>query len=99
MSEGSFHVNHGAMDTAVDALTKATRDIDSEIRQLNQQLAVLQGTWVGAAKGVYDEKQAAWNAAVAEMVTLLAKTGTNLRQIGHNYVRADNNAAMTWTQV
>lgn len=63
--------------------------LQSEIEQLESQLNSNLAEWVGAAQQAYHEAQAQWNAAMANMQTVVQQLGVVIGQANDNYTQAE----------
>lgn len=84
-----LHVDHAALAGAAQELVSGARRIGARLEQLEGDLAPLRAGWTGAARGAYDEAKAQWDAAITEMVQLLAQVGHGLEAADAEYRAAD----------
>lgn len=86
-------VDHGLLDRASKDLVSAAVRIEGRLDQLESELAPLRAGWGGAAQENYVVAQRQWDAAMAEMVTLLREFSVVVDEANQAYRSADQRGA------
>jgi WXG100 family type VII secretion target len=68
----------------------------SEISTLESQLQSNLSEWVGSAQTAYQQAQAQWNAAMADMQQVLSQLGTVIGTANTNYQSAEQVNTVLW---
>ncbi|HZN72597.1 MAG TPA: WXG100 family type VII secretion target [Micromonosporaceae bacterium] len=71
MRDEPLLVNFTAMSTASANIAAAIRTLHDQLAELEQSAAPLVSTWEGSARSAYDQRQAQWRAAAAELTATL----------------------------
>ena len=71
MAEGNLRVNFVMLHSAAADIGSTVSAFNGELDTLRQNLQGVIATWDGAAKAAYAAKQAQWDAAAADLNTLL----------------------------
>lgn len=88
-----IHVDHAALAATSQQLLAGARAIGDRLDRLEQELAPLRGSWSGSARASYDTAKAQWDAAVEDMVLLLAQVGHGVEAADAAYRAADQRGA------
>lgn len=88
-----IHVDHAALATTAEQLMLGARRTDDRLDHLEQELTPLRAEWSGAARGAYDAAKAQWDAAIADLVQLLAQVGHAVEVADAAYRAADQRGA------
>jgi early secretory antigenic target protein ESAT-6 len=98
MSAGSDYtrVVFGAMEQGQSDFARTYSSLQSEIEQLESQLGSNLAEWVGAAQQAYHEAQAQWNAAMANMQSVIQQLGVVIGQANDNYTSAEAQNQARW---
>ncbi|GAA2328109.1 WXG100 family type VII secretion target [Streptomyces cuspidosporus] len=99
MSDGYIYVSYAHVDNAVDDMRLQTREIEKIISSLNDELQSLQQSWEGDDREAYNEKQAAWNQAVANMSKWLGDNAQTLNHIRDLYTQNERSQTQSWQDV
>jgi ESAT-6 family protein len=89
-----FQANYAQMESASQRIQGISKAIDSQLDTLRQRLQQL--NWSGEDRRAYDQHQAAWDAAVADMNTLLNEIGGGVGIARSNYMTTEMNNAKVW---
>jgi len=89
-------VNHGGLTEISDHLSKTVKDIDDRMNRLERDLSPLQSDWSGNAQAAYITAKTTWDAAIAEMLLLLADTGRTVGDSNADYRAADLRGATSF---
>ncbi len=90
---GELRVDHGGLDQAAHDLAAAVKAIDDRLRRLEADLEPLRSDWSGHAQQSYAAAQAQWDAAMATMTSVLARTSATVQQSNADYLAADRRGA------
>jgi len=98
MSAGSDYtrVVFSAMQQGQADFTRTYSTLQSEIEQLESQLSSNLSEWVGSAQQAYHEAQAQWNAAMANMQSVIQQLGVVIGQANDNYTTAESQNQARW---
>jgi early secretory antigenic target protein ESAT-6 len=98
MSAGSDYtrVVFSAMEQGQADFTRTYSTLQSEIGQLESQLDSNLSEWVGSAQQAYHEAQAQWNAAMANMQSVIQQLGVVIGQANDNYTTAESQNQARW---
>jgi early secretory antigenic target protein ESAT-6 len=98
MSAGSDYtrVVFGSMQQGAADFQRTYASLQSEIEQLESQLNANLGEWVGGAQQAYHEAQAQWNAAMANMQSVIQQLGVVISQANDNYTSAEAQNQARW---
>ena len=98
MSAGSDYtrVVFSAMEQGQADFTRTYSSLQSEIEQLESQLNSNLSEWVGSAQQSYHEAQAQWNAAMANMQSVIQQLGVVIGQANDNYTTAESQNQARW---
>ncbi|MER8235782.1 WXG100 family type VII secretion target [Streptomyces sp. NPDC094049] len=95
-TDGRIYVSYAHVDNAVDDMRLQTTEIQKIISSLNDELQALKNSWEGEDREVYDEKQAAWNNAVAKMASWLQANAATLDQVRALYTSNERQQTQGW---
>lgn len=99
LTDGYIYVSYAHVDNAVDDMRLQTREIEKIINSLNDELQALKNSWEGDDRQVYDEKQAAWNQAVANMGKWLNDNASTLNHVRELYTHNERQQTQSWQDV
>lgn len=88
-----LRVNHAQLDTAANDLARTVRDLDERLNRLEGELSPLRSEWIGSAQQAYTQAKAKWDAAMANLNEVLAKTSTAVSNANQEYAAADRRGA------
>ena len=71
MNDDVLVVNFPALQQASADIQKALNTLDTQLGQLERDAAPLIATWDGEARQAYDQRQARWRAASADLQAML----------------------------
>ncbi|MEZ0095364.1 WXG100 family type VII secretion target [Streptacidiphilus sp. EB129] len=95
-SSSGFYAHIPTMDQAMDDLMIAAQKLTSILDDLDQQIRPMLNSWDGDAKDMYTSCQAEWNAAAADMQSLLKSAGITVSQARDLYGTVDSQIAAAW---
>ena len=93
MGRDGLRVQHDGLEQASQDLHRAVREIDARLDRLTTELEPLRASWAGQAQEAYHRAKSTWDAAIAEMVELLAETGRTVAASNEEYRAADRRGA------
>lgn len=89
-----FQTNYAQMEAASQTIQGIAKAIDTELDTLRHRLQ--QMTWDGKDREAYNEHQAQWDSAVADMNTLLNEIGGAVGIARANYITTEENNVKVW---
>lgn len=89
-------VMFGALEQGQADFQQTYSSLQSEIDTLQSQLQTNLGEWVGSAQQAYHEAQAVWNAAMANMQSVLQQLGVVIGTANDNYQQAEAVNTSRW---
>jgi len=98
-TDGYIYVDYAHMDNAADDLRSQTKAIATTISNMEMELGELKKTWAGEDRDMYEQKQKAWDQAIADMQTLLDQHSALLDEIHNAYKHNENNLTQMWSEV
>jgi WXG100 family type VII secretion target len=98
MAAGSDYtrVMFGALEQGQADFQKTYTSLQSEIDNLQNQLQSNLSEWEGSAQGAYHEAQLVWNAAMANMQSVLQQLGVVIGTANDNYQQAEAVNTSRW---
>jgi early secretory antigenic target protein ESAT-6 len=93
MSEEMLYVNFAAMEQASADIQGAITFMENELGTLESDAAPLVATWGGDARAAYDERQARWRAAAANLTTMLRDIRRALDESAVDYATTERHNA------
>ena len=78
-------VNASAMQTGIQDLGQAHRNLNSNLDELKGELSGSLAQWDGAARAAYADVQRQWDASAAKMTDIVNKMTSALGQITQGY--------------
>lgn len=98
-SDGVIDVHYAhALNDAQNLLDQNTA-VKRTLESLEAELNVLQQTWFGADRDMYQQKKQAWNERMTALSTCLAESSTLLDGIVREYQRKDARLTDGWQSV
>ncbi|MFJ5225927.1 WXG100 family type VII secretion target [Streptomyces sp. NPDC088400] len=98
-NDGQIYVDYSHMNNAADDMVQQTKAIDSILTNLDAELQSLKESWEGEDRGVYTDKQTAWNNAVSEMKRILAENSALLTDVSDSYSYSEKSLTQLWETV
>jgi early secretory antigenic target protein ESAT-6 len=89
-------VMFGALEQGQADFQQTYSSLQGEIENLQAQLQSNLGEWVGSAQQAYHEAQAVWNAAMANMQSVLQQLGAVIGTANENYQQAEAVNTSRW---
>jgi 6 kDa early secretory antigenic target len=89
-----FQTNYAQMETASQTIQGIAKTLDAELDALRRRLQ--QMTWDGKDREAYNQHQAQWDAAVADMNALLNEIGGAVGIARANYMTTEDNNVKVW---
>jgi WXG100 family type VII secretion target len=93
---GEIKVTFGAMDAARADVAGTASRITTRLDELKRMLAPMVATWDGAAAAEYREAQRKWDAAAADLATVLSQIGVALGSAHDGYRQVEQANAARW---
>lgn len=89
-------VMFGALEQGQSDFQQTYTSLQTEIDNLQNQLQGNLAEWVGSAQTAYHEAQAVWNAAMANMQSVLQQLGVVIGTANDNYQQAEAANTARW---
>ncbi|MET7455522.1 WXG100 family type VII secretion target [Streptomyces sp. NPDC005574] len=99
LTDGYIYVDYNHMNNAADDMVQQTKAIANTLASLEAELGELKKSWYGEDAAMYAQKQAAWDAAVKNMETLLTSHSSLLTDISDSYRYSENSLSQMWSEV
>lgn len=93
MNDGHLLVNFNALSQACADITKAVNKLTTDLEYLEDEGKKLSGTWSGKAQEAYDIRQKQWQAASADLKSILIDIGAALERSTEDYRDTEHSAA------
>jgi 6 kDa early secretory antigenic target len=93
---GEIKVTFGALDAARADVAGTANRIGTRLDELKRMLAPLVASWDGAAAEEYRTAQRNWDAAAADLATVLAQIGVALGAAHDGYRQVEQANAARW---
>ena len=84
------------MESLVQSIGSANAGIDSTLRALDDDVALLRGQWTGAAREAYDRAHAEWTTALSAMNGVLDDVRKATGEITARHRAAENGVKGIW---
>ena len=86
-----------AMEQGEDDFKQTYSSLVNEISTLESQLQGNLSEWIGSAQTAYQQAQAQWNAAMADMQQVLSQLGMVIGTANTNYQSAESASTALWS--
>lgn len=96
MSEDFTSVNAGAMQTGIQDLNNAHRNLTGLLTDLKGELSSSLAEWDGAARAAYADVQRQWDASGDKMSDIVHKMTSVLNSITEGYDQNEKNIQGNW---
>jgi WXG100 family type VII secretion target len=93
MSDDMLYVNFAALEQASADIQGAIAFMESELSTLEADAAPLVATWDGTARAAYDERQARWRGAAANLTAMLRDIRRALDESAADYATTERHNA------
>jgi 6 kDa early secretory antigenic target len=87
----------GTLDTGASEFASTYAQVVSTVDNLDSQLRSSLSTWTGAAQQAYYECKAKWDAAIADMATVIQSLGQVVNTANENFQGAENATRSMWS--
>src|SRR5215472_8701296 len=94
MSDGEIYVNYQALQDGEATINQISQRIEQKLSDLKGRLARIQ--WEGQDQQAYQTYQQQWDQAIADLNTILAKTGALVGSAHSNYRQNEVSNANVW---
>ena len=94
MSDGEIYVNYQALQDGEATIIQISQRIEQKLSDLKGRLARIQ--WEGQDQAAYQNYQQQWDQAIADLNTILAKTGALVGSAHGNYKQNEINNTHVW---
>jgi len=91
------HVEFAAMEQGQADFQRTYASLASVIDQLQAQLAANLAEWSGSAQQAFNDAHLTWNAAMANMQTVLGHLGSVIGVASQNYQEAEKAVTSSWS--
>jgi len=89
MSDDALLVDFTAMATASADIGTAIRTLHEQLAELERGAAPLVASWAGDARSAYDDRQAQWRSAAAELTAMLTDIRRALDDSAADYAHTE----------
>jgi WXG100 family type VII secretion target len=93
--EGEIYVNYQALQDGEATIIQISQRIEQKLSDLKGRLARI--SWEGSDQQAYLSYQGQWDRAIADLNTILAKTGALVGSAHGNYKGTENSNTAVWT--
>lgn len=90
-------VSFGAMSTGAADYASVYQSLNSTLQTLQGELQSTLSTWTGEAQSAYYAAKAKWDAAAADMATVVNSLSNVVSTAGENYVTTEQRNTQMWT--
>jgi 6 kDa early secretory antigenic target len=91
-NDGVLLVNFAALQQAGGDIQKALNTLQSQLDQLEKDAGPLVQTWDGAAQQAYQERQAKWRSASADLQAILGNIKGAVHRSAEDYISTEKQA-------
>lgn len=92
----TYEFNRSMADNVRDDMARVTKQLQTELANLDSQVKTTLADWVDGAKTQYDSAKAQWDAAAARMPASLAAAEKALNDITDGYLRIEHTGVNQW---
>ncbi|ANZ37632.1 hypothetical protein BBK82_17810 [Lentzea guizhouensis] len=96
MSGDQIAVSFGEIANAAQTITTQSKEIDTVLDDIRQEVVRVLGTWEGEGSETYKQSQDRWDRAAADLNSVLAAIGTAVQQAGDAYQQAEKQNVSRW---
>ncbi|MBO0805597.1 MAG: WXG100 family type VII secretion target [Nocardiopsaceae bacterium] len=86
---GVIYAQSWAFEQAYEDFSRARRELDETLRDLDEQLASSLAEWDGQARRAYDDAQREWRKAAGDMAAQLRRLHQVIAGANRNYAAAE----------
>jgi len=86
----------GTLETGASEFASTYAQVVSSVDSLDSQLRASLSTWTGTAQQAYYECKAKWDAAIADMATVIQSLGQVVDVANQNFQGAETTNASMW---
>jgi WXG100 family type VII secretion target len=94
MSDSEIFVNYGHLQEGEQQIRAISSRIEQKLADLKARLGRI--SWEGSDQQAYQNYQGEWDRAVADLNTVLGKTGVLVGQAHGNYKQTETTNAAVW---
>jgi WXG100 family type VII secretion target len=96
MSGDFTKANFGTLETGASDFASTYAQVVSTVDNLDSQLRSSLQTWTGAAQAAYYECKQKWDAAIADMATVIQSLGQVVDVANQNFQQAETHNTTMW---
>ncbi len=89
-------VTFGELQALGDQISSTSKQIESELDSLRQQISNLDELWQGSASAGYQQTKAQWNNAANDLTQVLASIGAAVSAAEQAYSSTESKNASAW---
>lgn len=97
MSERQQSMDFAGMDEMVAVLSRATGEIEAELRELDARLDVLKDRWTGAASEAHAEAHRAWSSAITALHDVIRDAASTSAAVTARHRAARDASGRLWS--
>ncbi|HLL64722.1 MAG TPA: WXG100 family type VII secretion target [Micromonosporaceae bacterium] len=92
-NDGTLLVNFGSMERASADISRAVSALKHDLAELDSIARPLRDTWEGSAQRAYDQRQAQWSQASADLIEVLQRIKRALDDSTQDYLQTERRNA------
>ncbi|MFD9698135.1 WXG100 family type VII secretion target [Lentzea sp. NPDC059081] len=93
----TFTFDRGMADSVRDQMATITKNLQTELQNMDTQVRAALGDWTGQDKDQYEFAKREWDAAAARMPSSLNRAETVLNVITDGYLKIEHQGMNSWS--